>query len=169
MRRRIPSPDDRHRPAPSRWALRRGTSTAPRRRCPRFNTHSGCPASAANASGFVLTPLSKVTRRSTSWSTSYAVRRVTPDRVLSSLRTYIGGPDFHLLEPTEELAALPRRAPARSVGLLTLDAGVRVAHTMHPRSRALVLTGMDVEPAKRKRATSPQAPWSVPLPSSGRR
>ena len=71
-----------------RHEARRRPSSDPARRYLLNSTPIARPASAANASGFVQTALSKVTRRlGTSVLTRAPARRVTPDRVLSFLAT----------------------------------------------------------------------------------
>src|SRR2546421_5771423 len=64
------------------------TSTVGRTPLSRFKPHNST-ASAANASGFVQTALSRVTRRTIVALGPSSLRRVTPDRVLSFLITTI--------------------------------------------------------------------------------
>src|SRR5205823_952182 len=64
--------------------LRTSAGTVGRTPLSRFKTHNST-ASAANASGFVQTALSRVTRRTIVALGPSSLRRVTPDRVLSFL------------------------------------------------------------------------------------
>jgi len=79
--------------ASTRARERASTITATSRS--RFKPHR-LTASAANASGFVQTALSRVTRRMIFTPRSSTLRRVTPDRVLSLHAIYAGSVSSHL-------------------------------------------------------------------------
>src|SRR6184192_3501424 len=91
---RVTRPDGRRQLQPqSPPMLRTSAGTVGRTPLSRFKTHNST-ASAANASGFVQTALSRVTRRTIVALGPSSLRRVTPDRVLSFLITTIARTRF---------------------------------------------------------------------------
>ena len=87
---------------PSAYSRRQNHSSRPTK----VDSKRIAAASAANASGFLQTALSKVTRRSVSHPTRASQRRVTPDKVLTSGRIY---PDHgpSLVKPMDKKGIFP--------------------------------------------------------------